>query len=62
MATLESSATRFYHAPFINEPATNFTPEHTARKMRAALDKVRNELGREYATGRSASEGREGAR
>ena len=48
MATLESSATRFHHAPFINEPATNFTPEHTARKMRAALDKVRNELGREY--------------
>jgi 1-pyrroline-5-carboxylate dehydrogenase len=48
MATLESSARHLHEAPFINEPATNFTPEHTARKMRAALDQVRNELGHEY--------------
>jgi 1-pyrroline-5-carboxylate dehydrogenase len=48
MATLESPATRLHRAPFINEPATNFTPEPAVRKMRFALDKVRNELGREY--------------
>ncbi len=48
MATLESPATRLHKTSFLNEPATNFTSEHTARKMHAALDKVRNELGREY--------------
>jgi 1-pyrroline-5-carboxylate dehydrogenase len=48
MATLEAPATHLHAAPFVNEPATNFTQEHTARKMRAALDKVRGELGREY--------------
>jgi 1-pyrroline-5-carboxylate dehydrogenase len=48
MATLESPATRLHQSPFLNEPATNFTSEHTARKMRSALGEVRNELGREY--------------
>jgi len=35
-------------AAFKNEPLTDFTnPEH-ARRMRAAIEKVRSELGREY--------------
>src|SRR6185369_26417 len=33
---------------FKNEPFTDFTKEENAAAMRAALDKVRNELGREY--------------
>ncbi len=48
MATLESPATHLHTAPFSNESATDFTQEHTARKMRAALDRVGNQLGREY--------------
>src|SRR5450631_1618639 len=51
MATLEIPtrlATPFHERPFVNEPATNFGREETARKMRAALGKVRGELGREY--------------
>lgn len=35
-------------APFRNEPATNFNVEENARAMRAAIAKVRSELGREY--------------
>jgi len=35
-------------AVFKNEPATDFTNPDTARRMRNALAKVRNELGREY--------------
>jgi 1-pyrroline-5-carboxylate dehydrogenase len=34
--------------PFTNEPLTNFRVEDNARAMRAALAKVRGELGREY--------------
>src|SRR5512146_3235613 len=34
--------------PFKNEPLTDFTREENARKMRAAIDKVRSQLGREY--------------
>jgi 1-pyrroline-5-carboxylate dehydrogenase len=51
MATLEVPtrlSTPFHEGPFINEPPTNFSREETARKMRAALEKVRGELGREY--------------
>src|SRR5881394_279347 len=33
---------------FRNEPFTDFTKEENAQAMRAALDKVRGELGREY--------------
>src|ERR1041385_6372875 len=33
---------------FRNEPFTDFTKEENARAFRAALDKVRGELGREY--------------
>ena len=34
--------------PFVNEPASNFSHDPNMRKMRAALEKVRNELGQEY--------------
>src|SRR4051812_26756166 len=34
--------------PFRNEPFTDFSRPENARAMRAALDKVRAELGREY--------------
>ena len=33
---------------FKNEPLTDFSREDNARKMRAAIEKVRGELGREY--------------
>ncbi|MEO5936875.1 MAG: L-glutamate gamma-semialdehyde dehydrogenase, partial [Terriglobales bacterium] len=36
------------HAPFRNEPFIDFTREDNARAMRAAIAKVRAELGREY--------------
>ncbi|HUK46783.1 MAG TPA: L-glutamate gamma-semialdehyde dehydrogenase [Terriglobales bacterium] len=50
MATVEApvrpkSLTR---TPFRNEPATNFSKWDVAREMRAALDRVRGQLGREY--------------
>jgi 1-pyrroline-5-carboxylate dehydrogenase len=48
MATLESPAAHLHKAAFLNEPATNFREEQTVRRMRSALDKVRNELGQEY--------------
>ncbi len=51
MATLEAPArpqTRLHEGPFVNEPLVDFTREENARKMRAALDKVRGQLGREY--------------
>ena len=35
-------------AQFKNEPAVDFNNPETARRMRAAIEKVRNELGREY--------------
>src|SRR5579884_3690028 len=50
MATVEApvrpkSLTR---TPFRNEPVTNFSKWDVAREMRAALDRVRGQLGREY--------------
>ena len=42
--TVESSAL----TPFQNEPLVDFTRHENARAMRAALDKVRRQLGREY--------------
>ena len=48
MATLESSAAHLHNKPFVNEAAIDFNHAGNARKMRAALDKVRNQLGREY--------------
>ena len=35
-------------SPFRNEPATDFSKPENAQKMRAAIEKVRSELGREY--------------
>lgn len=36
------------HSEFRNEPFTDFTSEENAEAMRAAIEKVRSELGREY--------------
>src|SRR5258708_35178141 len=52
MAILEAPVrqlTRAQTGPFRNEPATDFTKSEVAREMRAALDRVRGQLGREYA-------------
>src|SRR6202162_4592123 len=55
MATLElpvrprtSSSSQSHQGPFINEPFFDFTKEDNARKMRAAIERVRGQLGREY--------------
>ena len=51
MAILETPArpiSRAHSGPFRNEPATDFTKYEVAREMRAALDRVRGQLGREY--------------
>src|SRR5690242_834280 len=51
MATIEAPVrpqTRLHEGPFKNEPFVDFTKEENARKMRAAIEKVRGELGREY--------------
>jgi len=51
MATLEAPVrpqTRLHEGKFANEPFTDFTKEDSARKMRAAIEKVRGQLGREY--------------
>ncbi|HVP52701.1 MAG TPA: L-glutamate gamma-semialdehyde dehydrogenase [Terriglobales bacterium] len=50
MATVEAPPvrTRIAPGPFRNEPATDFTKEENKRAMRAAIEKVRGELGREY--------------
>src|SRR5580693_6113962 len=52
MATLElpvrAPRTPSHQGPFINEPFFDFTKEDNARKMRAAIEKVRGQLGREY--------------
>src|SRR5207245_10597519 len=51
MATVEAPTRpkiRVHEGPFVNEPLTDFTKEENARKMRAAIEKVRGELGREY--------------
>ena len=51
MATVEAPTRpqiRLHEGPFVNEPLTDFTREETARQMRAAIEKVRGQLGREY--------------
>ncbi len=51
MAILEAPIrplTRAHAGPFRNEPFTDFTKAEVAREMRAALDRVRGQLGREY--------------
>jgi len=50
MATLEAPPLplRLHSGPFVNEPMIDFSKEENAKKMRAAIEKVRAELGREY--------------
>src|ERR1700728_4003264 len=52
MATLEApvrpARTASHQGPFINEPFYDFRHEENARKMRAAIERVRGQLGREY--------------
>src|SRR5579862_8612925 len=51
MATIEAPVRphiRHHEGPFANEPLTDFSKEENARKMRAAIEKVRGQLGREY--------------
>src|SRR5438128_11584553 len=51
MATVEAPTRpriRLHEGPFMNEPLTDFSKEENARKMRAAIEKVRSQLGREY--------------
>src|SRR5260221_4982455 len=51
MATVETPTrpqARLHEGPFVNEPLTDFTKPENARKMRAAIEKVRGQLGREY--------------
>jgi 1-pyrroline-5-carboxylate dehydrogenase len=51
MATVEAPTRpkiRLHEGRFVNEPLTDFTKEENARKMRAAIEKVRGQLGREY--------------
>jgi 1-pyrroline-5-carboxylate dehydrogenase len=51
MATLEAPVQpkiRLHEGPFAGEPLTDFSKEENARKMRAAIEKVRAQLGREY--------------
>ncbi len=51
MATIEAPPrpqTRLHQTPFKNEAFVDFTKEEIVRKMRAAIEKVRGQLGREY--------------
>src|ERR1035441_3940221 len=51
MATLEAPArprTAIHQGPFVTEPLYDFRNEENARRMRAAISKVRGQLGREY--------------
>ena len=51
MATIEApvhAPIRLHEGPFENEWLIDFSKEENARKMRAAIEKVRGELGREY--------------
>ena len=41
-------ARRLHHGPFVTEPFYDFRNEENARRMRAAIAKVRGQLGREY--------------
>src|SRR5208283_1390219 len=40
--------TSSHQGPFVNEPFFDFTKEDNARKMHAAIERVRGQLGREY--------------
>src|SRR5271157_363905 len=51
MATMEASPrlqVRLHQGAFKNETFVDFTKEENVRKMRAAIEKVRGQLGREY--------------
>src|SRR5256712_6150448 len=51
MATVEAPTRpriRLHEGLFVKEPLTDFSKEENARKMRAAIEKVRGQLGREY--------------
>ena len=54
MATIEApvrprtQSSQSHSGPFINEPFYDFRQEENARKMRAAIERVRGQLGREY--------------
>src|SRR6266852_6640067 len=51
MATVEAPTrppTRLHDGPFVNEPLTDFSQPENARQMRAAIEKVRGQLGHEY--------------
>src|SRR5712671_4710755 len=51
MATVEAPVrprTTQHQGPFVNEPFFDFRNEENARRMRAAITKVRGQLGREY--------------
>jgi 1-pyrroline-5-carboxylate dehydrogenase len=51
MATVEAPTRptlNLHEGPFKNEPFVDFSKEENARKMRAALEKVHGQLGREY--------------
>src|SRR5579862_622814 len=51
MATLEAPVrprTSLHAGPFVTEPFFDFRNEENARRMRAAIAKVRSQLGREY--------------
>src|SRR5580658_1608587 len=51
MATVEAPVRpqiRLHESPFKNEALTDFSKDENARKMRAAIEKVRGQLGREY--------------
>ena len=48
MATMQAPTRELLDlTPFKNEPLTDFSREENARKMRAAIEKVRTQLGRE---------------
>jgi len=51
MATIEAPVQpqiRLHEGPFTSEPFTDFSKDENARQMRAAIEKVRGQLGREY--------------
>jgi 1-pyrroline-5-carboxylate dehydrogenase len=51
MATMEAPPRlqiRLHEGPFKNEPFVDFSKEENVRRMRAAIEKVRGQLGREY--------------
>jgi 1-pyrroline-5-carboxylate dehydrogenase len=54
MATLElpvrprTASSHSHSGPFVNEPFFDFRHEENARKMRAAIERVRGQLGHEY--------------